>query len=398
MHGPLNNKPPTTGTNKWRKMGLFRLYPPRTIAGDARLAAITEPTDRRSTLSLQARITLLSASQDFLEGQSWDKLFRKVSGRVYREMKISLSKFVIVKVPNHSPQLKQHLQTRMRRTFGESSGLPMAGQFYGCRIEVLPIQSPTVSQLLSTISVNYTPTSLYNTLPIGCHCGKSQLSTPHRLQHIIMPPHQPPGHDNGPWTPTLGVAPMHVQHYLPLPRTLLRNGCTVSDRWLNKIPGANKLQNVETATDLASEAWDDAAEGMRFGDHRCMPNYIRQLKNRQACMRFVKVDKNPGTSWLICEVLWASQLLDHFAASLQYNIILQCDTIDQAKWELLTMIDEARTEMTMPHKWRQLTKRLPSFRAIPPSGIMFPKGKSREWEGLLKMRLVISDFKHRSAT
>ena len=100
---------------------------------------------------------------------------------------------------------------------------------------------------------------------------------------------------------------------------------------LNNIPGSNKLRNVKTATDLASDAWDDAAQGIRFGDHRCMPNYIRPLKNCQPGMRFVKVHKTPGTSWLICEVLWASQFLQNFLASPEYNIILQCDTIDQAK-------------------------------------------------------------------
>ena len=117
---------------------------------------------------------------------------------------------------------------------------------------------------------------------------------------------------------------------------------------LNNVPGSDKLQNVETATDLASEAWDAAAQGMRFGDHQCMPNYIRHLKNCQPGMVFVKVDKNPGTSWLICEVLWATQLLQHFLASPQHNIILQCDTIEQAKWELLTMIDEAKRRNTCP--------------------------------------------------
>ena len=39
---------------------------------------------------------------------------------------------------------------------------------------------------------------------------------------------------------------------------------------LNNVPGSDKLQNVETTTDLASGAWDDADQGMRFGDHRCM--------------------------------------------------------------------------------------------------------------------------------
>ena len=34
---------------------------------------------------------------------------------------------------------------------------------------------------------------------------------------------------------------------------------------------------------------------------------------------------------------------------------------------------------------------------MPPSGMMVPKEKCREWEGLLKMRLVISHFKHPSA-
>ena len=65
----------------------------------------------------------------------------------------------------------------------------MYRQFYGCRIKVLPTHPRTVSQLLATNLVNYTPTSLYNTLRIGCHCGKSHISTPHCLHHVIMQPH-----------------------------------------------------------------------------------------------------------------------------------------------------------------------------------------------------------------
>ena len=61
------------------------------------------------------------------------------------------------------------------------------------------------------------------------------------------------------------------------------------------------------------------------------------------------------------------------------------------------MIDDARAEMKLAQKWRQLTNYLPSFRPIPPSGMLFPKEKSREWEALLKMHLVISYFKHPSA-
>ena len=99
----------------------------------------------------------------------------------------------------------------------------------------------------------------------------------------------------------------------------------------------------------------------------------------------------------MCEMLGATQFLQHFLASLQYNIILQGDTLEQAKWELRTMIREARSEMKLAQKWPHLTKRLPSSRPIPPSGMRFPKEEICEWEGLLKMRHVISHLRHPSA-
>ena len=82
IHRPLNNKLPSKGRNKWRKLACLRLYPPTTFAGDARWAAIKEITDRSSTPSLRAHITHLHASGDCIERQIWDKLFRNVSGGV----------------------------------------------------------------------------------------------------------------------------------------------------------------------------------------------------------------------------------------------------------------------------------------------------------------------------
>ena len=107
--------------------------------------------------------------------------------------------------------------------------------------------------------MNHTPTSLYNTLCIRCHCGKSHLSTPHPLHHVIVQRHHPkaknlvPEHLLPVWHQC-----MSITTYAPPERSYKTVARSVINA-LNNVSGSDKLQNVETATDLASEAWVDAA-------------------------------------------------------------------------------------------------------------------------------------------
>ena len=79
-----------------------------------------------------------------------------------------------------------------------------------------------------------------------------------------------------------------------------------------------------------------------------MPNHIKMLKQLSPGMRFVKIDKKTGTCWLVCQVVWARRFLEHFLMSSQYELVRQCDTVDEAKSELMDLIVEARTELSIP--------------------------------------------------
>ena len=79
-----------------------------------------------------------------------------------------------------------------------------------------------------------------------------------------------------------------------------------------------------------------------------MPNHSRTLKKLQLGMRFVQIKKNTGICWLVCEMLCAQLLVDQFLMSSQYQIIRQCDTIDQAKSELMDLIEKAGSELSIP--------------------------------------------------
>ena len=166
---------------------------------------------------------------------------------------------------------------------------------------------------------------------------------------------------------------------------------------LKSISAENQVSIIDHATQLASLAWDDAALGMKFGDPHCMPNHIKMLKRLHPDMRFVKIDKNAGTCWLVCEVLWAQLFIEQFLISSQYDIVRQCDTVDQAKSELMDLIAEARTELSIPTHWAKHTKHLPGFASIPPTGMMLLKDKSKEWEVLMQVCLIVSHFHHPSS-
>ena len=114
-------------------------------------------------------------------------------------------------------------------------------------------------------------------------------------------------------------------------------------------------------------------------------------------MRYVKIDKNTGTCWLLCEVLWAHLLLEQFLMSSQYDIVRQCDTAGQAKSELMDFITEARTELGILAPWAKPTKHLSGFASVPPTGMMLLKEKSKEDEGLMKIHLIVFHFHHPSS-
>ena len=150
----------------------------------------------------------------------------------------------------------------------------MSRQYYSCRIQVVPTRSPTVGQLLTNDSVEYTPSFLQKLFAKGCKC----LCCPHPLRDLVMRPQNP-------------LAPRLVpEDLLPVWRQCMLNGTLSSPELCYKsvafsvaaalkcIPGEDQVSIVNHATHLVSMAWDDAEVGMKFGDPRCMLNHIKMLK------------------------------------------------------------------------------------------------------------------------
>ena len=191
VHRPLNNKLPQHGTSRWRKLGRFRLYTIRTFAGDLRSAVTREISALHSPLSILDQIQLLHGSEDRVEGNLWNRLFTKVSARLNRERNIRLTKFLTVRVPNHSASFCQNVARYVSSACSSGTGLPMARQYYSCRIQVVPTRCPTLGQLLTNKWVEYTPSSLQKLFAIGCACSTSDLCCPHPLHHVVKGPQNP---------------------------------------------------------------------------------------------------------------------------------------------------------------------------------------------------------------
>ena len=63
----------------------------------------------------------------------------------------------------------------------------------------------------------------------------------------------------------------------------------------------------------------------------------------------------------------------------------------------MDLIRKAQIELGIPAHWAKHTKHLPGFASIPPTGMMLLKEKSKEGEGLMKVRLIVSHFDHPSS-
>ena len=293
-------------------------------------------------MSIRDQLQLLHSSQDRVEGTLWNRLFTNVSTILEWETKIRLKTFLTVQVPNYCPSLRQSVARYLSNACSSGTGLRMARQYYSCRIQVVPTRAPTVGQLLTKTSVEYTPSSLRRRFVTGCRCSTSNLCWPNPLNHVIIRPHDPLASGFIPDDPLPVWRQCILNATFPSPELCYKFVASSVTTALKSNPGENQVSIVDHATHLASLASDNAELGMNFGDPRCMPNHIGMLQE------FLKIDKSTGTCLPVCEVLWAQLFVEQFLMSSQYQIIRQCDTIDEAKSELMDLIEKTRTELSIP--------------------------------------------------
>ena len=148
----------------------------------------------------------------------------------------------------------------------------------------------------------------------------------------------------------------------------------------------------------------DAGRGGRIkkcqtGDQQTQTNqchYPAEAREELKGLRVTKVDETPGSVWVLCPVFWANLFQEHLLEATGYRIHHCHESPLQAYAEIMQLIDEKRTEYKLPNT----CQRFITFRGKrvkkPPSVSLYPRGKSQEALGILKVRIVITHYGHPS--
>ena len=87
----------------------------------------------------------------------------------------------------------------------------------------------------------------------------------------------------------------------------------------------------------------------------------------------------------------------HILPSSQYRIGYTFGSPSQADSFLHTLIDDTRERYQMNKTWEPYVPRKLLYELHAPVGSIMPKHKSTEAEGLIKIRIIVSHFHHRSS-
>ena len=124
---------------------------------------------------------------------------------------------------------------------------------------------------------------------------------------------------------------------------------------------------------------------------------LRSATEELKGFRVTKVDKNPGSVWVLCPVWWASLFQKHLLEAPGYRIHLCHESPLRAYPKIMQLIGEKSTEYEIPHTWHRLPTLKGERVKRPPSASLYPKGKSQEGLGILNLRIAISHYGHPSS-
>ena len=181
---------------------------------------------------------------------------------------------------------------------------------------------------------------------------------------------------------------------LPTPSEVEQVVYASTKRALKSDLSADPSSCDETAACIASKAAMHCSLLLRYSDPRVDTHNIRLLKKHRSDFIFPKIDKNPGSTWVICRQLWAWLFMPHVLFAPHLKVVSPCETIPQADTELFSIIEERSKSCDLHTKWKRFFPRSPSYRFLAPPIALLMKDKSKEHLGLLKSRIFVSHFRH----
>ena len=231
-------------------------------------------------------------------------------------------------------------------------------------------------------------------LHMGCQCKSSPLCAPDPIGHIVLRGHNPLVSDLlGPEAAAI-VSESMKNSTLPTPTEVEQVVYASTKRALRSASSVDPSSCDETAACIASKAAMHCSYLLRSSDPRVDAQNIRRLKKHHSDFVFPKIDKNPGSTWIICRQLWAWLFMTHVLFAPHLKIVSACDTIPQADNELFSIIEERSRSCDLHKKWKPFFPRSPSYKFLAPSISLLMKDKSKERLGLLKSRILVSHFRH----
>ena len=251
-------------------------------------------------LSLAQQISLLHVSQQKIESSLWHLLFARTASRVKRETGIRLKQFVMVRSPLPDPNFQASLRSTVATGLENSNGFQPLRQFYAHRVQVTYKRSPTVGELLCTKAFHFTPGSLMQSLHMGCQCESSPLCAPDPIGHIVLRGHDPLVSDLLSPEASAIVSQSMKNSTVPTPSEVEQVVYASKKPALRSVLSADPSSCDETAACIASKAAMHCSSLLRSSDSRVDAQNIRRLKKHHSDFVFPKIDKNPGSTWVIC--------------------------------------------------------------------------------------------------
>ena len=229
-------------------------------------------------------------------------------------------------------------------------------------------------------------------LHMGFQRKSSPLCAPAPIGHIVLRGHDPLVSDLLRPEAFAIVSQSMKNSTLPTPSEVEQVVYASTKRALRSALSADPSSCDKNAACITSKAAMHCSSLLRSSDPRVDAQNIRRQEKHHSDFVFPKIDKNPGSTWVICRQLWAWLFMTHVLFAPHLRIVSACDTIPQADNEPFSISEERSRSCELHKKWKPFSPRSPSYNFLAPSIYLLMKDKSKEHLGLPKSKIIVSHF------
>ena len=163
------------------------------------------------------------------------------------------------------------------------------------------------------------------------------------------------------------------------------------------LPGVPQHEAESASQLMADAAFDTYYDEVQSVDAQLNAESLQTLRQQDHNFGFLLADKNPGLLFVMCTVYWAGLFCIHMLNNVKYRVLYSFCAVFMAKNLLKNTIIEQMSSSGVLDTWHPVlgARWNPSTRnSQARSAKLLIKSKSKEAEGLIQIRNVISRFRH----